>query len=406
MERCLLALHASFDSRMADRWLTSVGLVLRPLYDTIALRSQQVRFLMCERFRYRTIPALILFSALLVACGEADQSVPEPAKPRWVRTLTLGESNSGAWQEFPGKVEAAKVAVLAFRVSGELAELSALEGDEVKRDQLVARLDDKDQKIRLRARKAEYEQAFGDFERGQSLINSGGISRSDFQRLEATASTAKSSFEAAERDLDATQLRAPFDGFIAVRHVENFEEISALEAIYTLQDVSTLSVKVDVPESVMIRARRDQDVEVTAFFDAIPERRFPLELNEVATRASDGTNTFEVTFEFPNTRDFNILPGMSVTVRVETPTLFASSGTLFVPAQAVLADGKGAYAFVAVAQGDGQATVEQRRVIVGQVTGAGLEILSGLMAGDRLITAGMSKLHDGMSVRLESDVAQ
>lgn len=351
----------------------------------------------------RRLWVVVLVLSGLVACGEADQTIMEPMQPRLVRTMALGGINSGAWQEFPGKVEAAQVAVLAFRVSGELAVLSALEGDEVERDQPVAQLDDKDQLIRLRARKAEYEQAYGDFQRGQSLIKSGGISRSDFQRLEATASTAKSALEGAERDLDATQLRAPFDGFIAVRHVENFEEISALEPIYTLQDVSRLSVKVDVPESVMIRARRDQDIQVSAFFDAIPERRFPLELNEVATRASDGTNTFEVTFEFPNTRDFNILPGMSVTVRLETPRLLAASGTLFVPPQAVLADAGGPYAFVAVPDGDGMATVKQRRVTIGQLTGAGLEISAGLAAGDHLITAGMSKLQDGLVVRLDEE---
>ncbi len=337
----------------------------------------------------------------LVACGQAPLPANEPMQPRLVRTMVVGGAQTGAWQEFPGKVEAAKVAVLAFRLSGELAELTALEGDEVKRNQQVARLDDRDQQIRLRARKAEYEQAFGDYQRGESLITTGGISRADFQRLEATASTAKSNLEGAERDLDATRLRAPFDGFIAVRHVENFEEISALEPVYTLQDVSRLSVKVDVPESVMIRARRDQDIQVSAFFDAIPERRFAMELAEVATRASDGTNTFEVTFEFPNTRDFNILPGMSVTVRLETPRVLAASDTLFVPPQAVLADAQGPYAFIAVPDGDGRARVEQRRVTIGQLTGAGLEILSGLVTGDHLITAGMSKLQDGLVVRLE-----
>ena len=348
----------------------------------------------------RCILGSLLLSLALVSCGQSNSPAPEPSKPRLVRTMTLDGSNAGAWQEFPGKVEASKVANLAFRVSGELAELLALEGDEVTANQLVAKLDDKDQKIRLRARKAEYEQAFADFQRGETLIKSGGISRSDYQRLEATSSTSKSSLESAERYLDATRLRAPFAGFIAVRYVENFEEIVAQQPVYTLQDVSTLSVKVDVPESVMIGARRDQDIVVSAFFDAIPDRRFPLVLNEVATRASDGTNTFEVTFEFPNTRDFNILPGMSATVRLENPATTTSSGVLFVPAHAVLADQAGPYAFVAMPNGEGTAIVEQRRLRVGQLTGSGLEVLSGVAPGDRLITAGMSKLQDGLPVRV------
>jgi len=349
---------------------------------------------------------IMLLAMVLISCGQSDSPAPEPYKPRLVRTVTLGGPNQGAWQEFPGKVEAAKVANLAFRVSGELAELSALEGDEVIKNQLVARLDDKDQNIRLRARKAEYEQAFSDFQRGETLIKSGGISRSDFQRLEATSSTAKSSFESAQRDLEATQLRAPFAGFIAVRHVENFEEILAQEPIYTLQDVSRLSVKVDVPESVMIGARREEDIQVSAFFDAIPDRRFPLTLNEVATRASDGTNTFEVTFEFPNTPDFNLLPGMSVTVRLESPARAEASNTLYVPAQAVLADGTGPFAFVAVPDSATTAVVRQRRLSIGRLTGSGLEVVSGLQAGDQLITAGMSKLQDGLPVRIERASAQ
>lgn len=352
----------------------------------------------------RSILSSLLLSLALVSCGQSNSPAPEPSKPRLVRTMTLDGSHAGAWQEFPGKVEASKVANLAFRVSGELAELLALEGDEVTANQLVAKLDDKDQKIRLRARKAEYEQAFADFQRGETLIKSGGISRSDYQRLEATSSTAKSSLESAERDLDATRLRAPFAGFIAVRYVENFEEIVAQQPVYTLQDVSTLSVKVDVPESVMIGARRDQDIVVSAFFDAIPDRRFPLSLNEVATRASDGTNTFEVTFEFPNTRDFNILPGMSATVRLENPETTKSSEILFVPAHAVLADQTGPFAFVAMPNGDGTAVVEQRRLRVGKLTGSGLEVLSGVEPGDRLITAGMSKLQDGLPVRINKAI--
>ena len=139
------------------------------------------------------------------------------------------------------------MAVLAFRLSGELAELTALEGDEVKRNQQVARLDDRDQEIRLRARKAEYEQAFGDYQRGESLITTGGISRADFQRLEATASTAKSNLEGPS-GTGCHPAQAPFDGFI-VRHVENFEEISALEPVYTLQDVSPLSSRLMCPRA-------------------------------------------------------------------------------------------------------------------------------------------------------------
>ncbi len=349
---------------------------------------------------------LIITSVLVVSCGNDEQSLAEPVSPRLVRTLVIGTDNSTAWQEFPGKVEALKMAELSFRTGGELSALIAREGDEIQQGDVVANLDDRDQKIRLRAREKEFEQANGDYQRGLSLIDSGSISRSDLQKLEASASTAKSNFEAAQRDLDATRLIAPFHGWIAVRHVENFEEVTAMEPIYTLQDISTLTVKVDIPESVMIRARRDADLTVTASFDAISGKAFRLTLNEVATRASADTNTFEVTFSLENVGDLNILPGMSASVRLQSPSMAATKENLFAPPAAILADAQGPYAFIAVASTDKLANVELRRVSVGVLTGAGLQITDGLNPGDLLITAGMSKLQEGMQVRIQREMQE
>ena len=349
---------------------------------------------------------LVAIAALIFACGGDGEPTAEQPAPRLVRTMVVGTGTAAAWQDFPGKVEALKMAELSFRTSGELSALMAREGDEIQQGDLVATLDDRDQKIRLRAREKEFEQANDDYQRGLSLIDRGSISRSDLQKLEASASTAKSNFEGAQRDLEATRLIAPFHGWIAMRHVENFEEVSAMERIYTLQDISTLTVKVDIPESVMIRARRETNLKVTALFDAFPGRAFPLTLDEVATRASPDTNTFEVTFALQNFGELNILPGMSAAVRLQTPSMGATEEKLFAPPAAILSDGQGPYAFVAITSSDQTATVELRRLSVGALTGAGLQIMAGLSAGDLLITAGMSKLQDGMQVRVQREASE
>ena len=82
-----------------------------------------------------------------------------------------------------------------------------------------------------------------------------------------------------------------------------------------------------------------------------------------------------------------------------------ASGILFVPAQSVLADATGPYAFVAIPSADGTATVEKRYVKIGDLTGGGLEVIEGLLPGDQLVTAGMSKLQDGLVVRLGQSAA-
>lgn len=390
---------ASHLSKAFDRLFGQAAVVL------VLFSSVWSNTAMHNRKLFRSI-ILAMTPFFISSCGGDEQSMAENPAPRLVRTLVVGTDNSTAWQEFPGKVEALKMAELSFRTSGELSALMAREGDEIQEGDVVATLDDRDQKIRLRAREKEFEQANADYQRGLSLIDSGSISRSDLQKLEALASTAKSNFEAAQRDLDGTRLIAPFYGWIAMRHVENFEEVSAMERIYTLQDISTLTVKVDIPESIMIRARREANLKVSALFDAFPGREFPLTLNEVATRASADTNTFEVTFALENFGDLNILPGMSAAVRLQSPSMAAAQDNLFAPPAAILSDGQGPYAFVAVASSEGMANVELRRVVVGALTGAGLQITAGLSPGDLLITAGMSKLQNGMPVRVQREVSE
>ena len=75
------------------------------------------------------------------------------------------------------------------------------------------------------------------------------------------------------------------------------------------------------------------------------------------------------------------------------------------PAQSVLANTTGPYAFVAIPNADGTATVKRRYVKIGNLTGGGLEVIEGLLPGDQLVTAGMSKLQDGLVVRLGQDAA-
>ena len=79
----------------------------------------------------------VIMLGTLLACNESNQPVADVSSTRLVRTLTVGGASHGAYQEFPGKVEAFQVAALSFRVSGELSALPAREGDAVAADQLV-----------------------------------------------------------------------------------------------------------------------------------------------------------------------------------------------------------------------------------------------------------------------------
>lgn len=355
---------------------------------------------MQAHFMIHSLFAGLLFLAL-AACDNASAPTPPETQPRLVRTLAVTASNDSAWREFPGVVDAVQKADLSFRVSGRLVTLAAQEGDNVKRGDLLARLDDTDFKIQLDSREAEYASAHADYQRGRELVKTGVISQSDFNKLQAQDATAKANLDSARQSLEYTRLRAPFDGRVAVRHVDNFEEVNAKQAVYTLHDLSSLLVRINVPESLMILVREGARPQVWAEFNELPDQRFPLSFSEVATRADDNTNTFVVTFSMDNDAGYNILPGMSVTARgkrgvddMGTPNVF------HVPAQAVLEDDKGRFLYVVETLTGDRGRVQRRAVKTGRLSTLGLEVTAGLDVGDRVVTAGMSKMRPNLEVRL------
>lgn len=338
---------------------------------------------------------------LLSACGKSDNKENEAPPVRYVKTITVSDNTGIEWREFPGEVAAAQKADLGFRISGKLAKFNVSEGDKVKKGQILAELDITDIQIQLQKAEAEYDTMHADFERGKILVEKGVISRSDFDKLSSQNATAKANLLTTQQNLDYAYLKAPFAGQIAKRWVENYEEVSAMQNIVTLQDLSAVHIEVDVPESVMIRVKENAAPNVVARFEAIPNREFPLTLAEISTQADEQTNTFEVTFEMENIADYNILPGMSATVRGERRiTQPVDSNIKYIPAQAVIDDGEQRYVYIAKPSGEEYALIEKRQVSTGQLSGLGLEITSGVNSGDHVVIAGMSKMSEGLKVRL------
>ena len=353
----------------------------------------------------KKISFLILLVFLLPACDRSTEPVAKPPL-RFVKTEKVTTPGTNTWREFPGVVEAAQKADLGFRVAGKLNKMLVKEGDIVTSNQLLAQLNTTDFDIQLKSRQAEFDQADADFKRGKNLVEKGLISRSDFDKLKAQDESAKAGLAAAKQNLEYASLRAPFSGRIAKRHVDNFEEVSAKQTVYTLQDLSSMSIKINIPESVMILVRKGANPEVYATFDKIPDRQFPLSLKEVSTQANESTNTYEVTLSMPVIEGFNVLPGMSVTVRGKPENgNVAESNVIHVPAQAVLEDAEGRYVYVVKVVDSNKGQVEKRMVTTGKLSNLGLAISSGLNTGELIVTAGMSKMHSGLEVRLQSESA-
>jgi len=345
---------------------------------------------------------VLLAASSLSACGqkESEAVISEEVVLKPVRTMivSLGSTTT---KSFTGVVEANKSAELGFRVSGELNVINTKEGDFVNKGQVLAVLDQTDFKIKLNATQADYDRSKSEFDRAKSLIKQGAISTADFEKLKAQQSNAKAQLESAQQNFKYTELKAPFAGVIAKQYLSNFEKITSSITFAVIQDLSAFEVRINLPESVMIKVKRDEeDRAVYAVFDGNQNRHYPLTFKEVSTRADEKTQTYAVKFVMDTPKDINLLPGMSARVFAEHKSGGDDLKEVYVPAHSVLEDSQGRFVYLAVEQAGGSAEVQRRGVVVGELNENGLQVIQGLDIGDKVITAGMSKISQGLAVRI------
>jgi len=356
---------------------------------------------------------LIALLSYLAGCAkEAPEEQPEAVRP--VKTMLIDAPEKGGIRNFPARIDANRKAELSFRVPGKVQELLVKEGDEVEEGQDVARLDPKDYQIVVNDREATYSNAKKNFDRAKELIEKGHISKMDYDRLEAEFRNAEAALQTARQDLAYTKLQAPFSGTIAKRHIQRFEEVQAKQPVLSLQDTSLLEVKFDVPESLMrsiraaadpqARADRRGQLKIHATFNDLPGQAFPLTFKEVSTKADAKTQTFLVTFTMEPIGGATVLPGMTATVTVDLSKIVGEETVFSVPVSAVVGDYK-LDPRVWVVDPESM-TVQPRPVKVGRMWGDSIEVSEGIEPGDRLVTAGVPFLVEGMKVTLLPDLEQ
>ncbi|VAW54825.1 Probable Co/Zn/Cd efflux system membrane fusion protein [hydrothermal vent metagenome] len=334
----------------------------------------------------------------LNGCEEPPQAFVAPSRP--VKTIVIGEASSGDSRTFPAVVDAIQKADISFRVSGKIQKVLVKEGDNVIKGQLLAELDPTDFKIKLKDRQASFDTAKANYNRAKALVDKGVISRVDHDKIRADFYTAQSGLDEAKQDLIYTKLKANFAGQIAKRHVENFEEVLGSQKVFSLEDVSALKLKIDVPENLMIAVdkNRGNDRDLYAKFDKIKNEKFPLKFSEASTKADPNTKTFKITLTMNASKDYNILPGMTATVVAELfPTETSSTTAIAVPVSAVIANSK-KQATVWVVD-EKTMTANPQKVTPGLMVGDVMQV-EGLTPGDRIVVAGAAFLRNNMKVTL------
>lgn len=359
----------------------------------------------------------IFLSSLLVlivtACAPpvAEQAAAPVIRP--IKLLTVGATLTGQTRKLPGTIRATDRVDLAFQVAGPLVELPVKEGQRVKKGQLLARIDPKDYQTSLlnaqgvvAKAQASLEFATAEYQRYLNVkaTDAGAVSASVVALKKTAQTVAKADLQSAQAGLAAnldrleyTQLRAPFAGVVARKYVDNFQEVTAKQAILSLQNITDIEVLVSVPESMVMPIRKAKP-RIYADFAADPARRFELTVKEASLLADNLTQTYQVVLVMPAPTGIRILPGMTANVSFEFDSTLLEEPNIIVPAIAVLAD-DASHATVWVVDSKTMA-VHRRIVTTGDLTGVdSINIAAGLNPNEVIAISGVSKLQEGQVVR-------
>ena len=193
----------------------------------------------------KNIYVIALAAILLEGCGQKKETTVPATRP--VKT-TIVESRSVIRKDFSGIVEAVEYVKLAFRVSGQIINLPVIEGEKVKKGQLIAAIDPRDIALQYAATKSAYETASAQVERNKRLLSRQAISVQEYEISLSNYQKAKSEYELSTNNMRDTKLTAPFDGSIEKRLVENYQRVNSGEGIVQLVNTQNLRIKFTIPD--------------------------------------------------------------------------------------------------------------------------------------------------------------
>ncbi|PMH46719.1 efflux transporter periplasmic adaptor subunit [Vibrio sp. 10N.286.49.B3] len=345
---------------------------------------------------------LLTASALLLTGCNAEKVQPEALSKPLVKVMQLGSAERRDSLYFPAIANASDRSRLSFRVAGEVSQIPIKEGDSVKKGDVIAILDPTDFKLDVDNARAKYTVADSQYRRSQPLVKKGLLAKSQFDELAAQRQIALSELDLAKLHLSFTKLIAPVDGIISRINAEQYENIQVGQQILNIHSVDFVDIFIQLPDRLHTSQEPDLDEShLTAVVRVPSGNEYPATVKEFTTEPDPATGTFTVTLTIPMPENEYLLDGMPVEVTAKGGDIGLNlAESILVPIEAIFnPDGQALNRdnmFVWVLNGDN--TVSQRQVQVGQATKSNIHIIGGLSSSDTVVIAGITRLRDKMQV--------
>ncbi|MFL2546922.1 MAG: efflux RND transporter periplasmic adaptor subunit [Candidatus Rariloculaceae bacterium] len=291
-----------------------------------------------------------------------------------------------------GTAQANESLVLTAKVTDSVRRVNFEDGQYVEAGTVLIELTNEEEEALLDEARANLEDAENQLRRLEDLSSQGLSAESELDIARSRAAASAARLETVLARLRDRLIQAPFTGLLGFRDVSPGTLVTPATAITTLDDISLVKLDFTVPETYL-RVMEPGAV-IFARSASWGEREFEGVVRTVNSRVDPVTRAFVVRAHIDN-EDGALRPGMLLTVRVVTQRRQA----LIIPESAILQSGARAYVYLVGADN----IARQRDIEIASRQFGIVEVGSGLAPGDRVVTEGLIKLRDGVSVRFPDD---
>ena len=331
-------------------------------------------------------------------------STPMVMPPTTVSSTVVKEEDWAPTLSAIGSVSAVQGAVVSTELGGVVAEIDFQNGGVAKKGDVLMRLDSSAEEAQLHTAQADLELAKANLERERSLAERKVVSKQEFDAAQSTFGQKQGAVDNMRSFITKKEVRAPFDGMLGIRQVNVGQMINPGQQVVQLTALDRVYVDFALPQQTLPQLATGYEARVHA--DALPGREFKGKVTAINSMVDNVTRNISLQATLDNP-DHELRPGMFVKVDVSLPE---KSKTLVIPGSAVSYASYGNSVFVIEKKTDPKTgkdsqSLRQAFVRIGEARGDFIAVTEGLKAGDAVVSTGVFKLRNGMSVVINNDLA-
>jgi membrane fusion protein (multidrug efflux system) len=357
---------------------------------------------------WKAIAGLVILIILLVGLKAMQiakmMGSPMVMPPTTVSSVVVKEEDWAPKLSAVGSVSAVQGAVVSTELGGVVSKIAFENGSTAKKGDLLMQLDTSAEEAQLHSAEADLALARADVERSRDLAARKVISRADSDSAESKFNRLNAVVDQMRSNIRKKTVVAPFDGQLGIRQVNVGQSIDARLPVVQLTALDLVFVDFSLPEQYLSQLSNGLDVNVRV--DALPDHDFKGKLTAVNSMVDSVTRnvTAQATLQNP---EHTLRPGMFAKVEVVLPT---KGKALVIPGSAVSYAPFGDSVYIIETKKDPKTrkdsqTLRQQFVRIGEARGDFVSVTQGLKGGETIVSTGVFKLRNGMSVTINNELA-